>query len=232
MPPISTAHQNPDLSAAKLPCVPGAAVKLEVALQEIRAARLSGDDSAIAVHKAFDTVGRFARDFLQKRHPLKDDGQIEDISQEVLIRVWRNITSYDPSRDPEPWLGAIAARAAIDAWRRNGRSRAILWDFSPDDNEVSRHRGITDFRHPADTREKEPPVDFFAREHQREIRELFLAALPTLPTHVRETMTLRMEGLSNEEIAEALQVPMGTVKSRAHLGMKKLKEALAKYPFG
>lgn len=225
-PLIRKPNEQLEISSAKRPNTPDAAAKLEVALNDILTAKLSGEDSTGAVRAALDTVGRFIRTYLHKRHPLKGDGKIDDIAQEVLLKVWRNVESYDPTRTPENWLATIAARTAIDLWRRDGRGRTVLFDPRPDGWEKP------DAYHPIDTRHTEPATAFFQKESRREIREMFEAIIPTLPTHVQETMTLRMDGRSNDEIAEQLKIPMGTVKSRLHLGMRKLEEALADYTPG
>ena len=221
--PFPTAHRTADLSSARPPRVPDASVKLEVALEEILAAKVSGDDSGLAASGAVELVGRFTRAYLRRRDPTKGASDIDDISQEVLLKVWRYIESYDPKFPAGNWIGTIASRTAVDSWHRAGHGRTVCMSTRPQSD------GAPDMSHISDTREGNPAVIFFEREDRRETGEKIRSIIAALPVNLREAITLRMEEMQYADIAKTLQIPLGTVKSRVHLGLRKLEEGLADY---
>jgi DNA-directed RNA polymerase specialized sigma24 family protein len=89
--------------------------------------------------------------------------------------------------------------------------------------------GVPDMSHISDTGEGNPAVIFFEQEDRREIGERIRSIIADLPDNIREAITLRMEEVPYADIAKTLQIPLGTVKSRVHLGLRKLEEGLAGY---
>lgn len=131
---------------------------------------------------------------------LKDTGLAADATQQTFIKAWRAASTYDPDRSPGPWIYAIARRTAIDMYRQ--RARVIP---SPDLDVVSLPPGL------------ETAWEVF------EVR----AALDQLPDDERSVIRLsHFEGLTHVEIAERLDIPVGTVKSRSHRAHKRLMEML------
>ncbi|NWF69100.1 MAG: RNA polymerase sigma factor [Chloroflexi bacterium] len=132
----------------------------------------------------------------------------EDLAQETFLRVLRAIGQYQHPRPFKPWLYAIAANMARDGFKsaKQRYAAALLED---------------DERGPAaDERPEEVLIDL--DEEQQVAR-----ALRRLPDHQRAVVILRYyQELSLAEIAEALNIPVGTVKSRLSIGLERLRTLL------
>jgi RNA polymerase sigma-70 factor (ECF subfamily) len=156
---------------------------------------------------AFEELyGRFARPVLGLAlRRLGDRGRAEDSVQEVFASVWRSAGSYDRTRGPGgAWLYTIARNTIVDAIRRRpaptvaNPPEPVSTDATPDE-------------------EAEASWDSW-RVHR---------ALETLPDRERTAIDLAyFSGLSQSEIAEFLQVPLGTVKTRTRSGLARLADAL------
>lgn len=136
-----------------------------------------------------------------------EDDQAEEIAQEVMATVWRKAKSFDPAHGAvSTWIFRIARNRRIDLLRR--RTPA---DLDPED---------PFFTPPG---QPDPDQAFEAGERDALIRD----AVWTLPEDQRETLRLAFyEGLSQSEIAETRNLPLGTVKSRMRLAFSKLRTAL------
>jgi len=156
---------------------------------------------------AFEELyARFARPVLGLAlRRLGDRGRAEDSVQEVFAAVWRSASSYDRARGPGgAWLYTIARNAIVDEQRRR---RAPTVADPPD--VVS----------PDLTPDQEAEASWNAWRVHR--------ALETLPDHERAVIDLAyFSGLSQSEIADFLQIPLGTVKTRTRSGLARLAEAL------
>lgn len=141
---------------------------------------------------------------------LRDPGWAEEVVQDVFLRLWRNPGAYDPSRgDLKRWLLTVTHHAAVDGLRgRRGSARAR--DAGPGPLE-----GMDHGEDPADTA--------WANLRAERVR----AAISDLPPTQREVIQLAyFEGWSQSEIASNTGQPLGTVKSRLRMGMKKLRASL------
>ena len=139
----------------------------------------------------------------------------EDLAQETFVRMFRALDRYDLDRPFAAWLFTIASRLAIDHLRRK------------------RIRPISLFRRDAESDEewtievedpglKPDEVTVHAEEETRS-RDL----IDSLPEHYRIVVMLRhQQDLSYEEIAEALKLPLGTVKARIHRARALLKNRI------
>jgi RNA polymerase sigma-70 factor (ECF subfamily) len=137
----------------------------------------------------------------------------EDIVQETFWRVWRRSGSFQQSRGQvASWIFGIAHNLCIDELRRqHARPQTSR---SEDDQSA--------FLAAADERADVADVAFEA-----ERRRLIRAALAQIPGEQRDVIELAyFGGLSQSEIAEHLQSPIGTVKTRIRLGLNKLREIL------
>jgi len=156
---------------------------------------------------AFEELyARFARPVLGLAlRRLGDRGRAEDSVQEVFAAVWRSAASYDRSRGPGgAWLYTIARNAIVDEQRRR---RAPTVAEPPD--VVS----------PDATPDQEAEASWNAWRVHR--------ALETLPEHERAVIDLAyFSGLSQSEVANFLQIPLGTVKTRTRSGLARLADAL------
>lgn len=169
----------------------------------------SGDSEAFA--RLFDLHSPCALGLLVKM--LGSRGEAEEVLQEVFLEVWRRAARYDPGRATvRGWVLLLARSRALDRIRsrraRLGREREV---------------------HERETRlqgHAEGPVGTRRLEEEERSREIF-GALGELPEEQRRAVELAFfEGLTHSQIARHLQAPLGTVKSRVLLGMKKLRQAL------
>jgi RNA polymerase sigma-70 factor (ECF subfamily) len=134
----------------------------------------------------------------------------EDVTQEAFLSAWRSGARYDRGRGSvRTWLLGIVHNRAIDAMRR-GKVR----DFPRVDDETAAERLEADER---------TDVEVARRDEAATIR----AAIGTLPSEQSQVIELAyFGGFTHTEIASMLKAPVGTVKGRMRLGLKKLRDEL------
>jgi RNA polymerase sigma-70 factor (ECF subfamily) len=140
-----------------------------------------------------------------------DDAQ--EVLQETFVKAWTNAKMFDAVRGSDvAWLISIARSRGIDRLR----SRRIRGDREDEaGRELSSSFGFVEKRTGAD--------DAIQSEERRAVR----GALAELPEAQRVALALAyFDGLSQSEISEKLGEPLGTIKTRMQLGMKKLRESL------
>ncbi len=146
--------------------------------------------------------------------------EAEDLAQETFVKAFEAIARFDGRARFYTWLFRIAANLAISAGRRQRRARTVSLDRGP--------RLVEDDEAPASERVAAETLSPQEASMKREAEELVLIALGELEEEYRVVVTLRdLESLSYEEIAEVLEVPVGTVKSRLHRARLALRERLA-----
>jgi RNA polymerase sigma-70 factor (ECF subfamily) len=137
----------------------------------------------------------------------------EDVTQEAFLSAWRSGARYDRARGSvRTWLLGVVRNRAIDVLRREGTRAPALSldaDLAPVREPVTPE--LTD-------------VEAVRREAGREVREV-LAQLPD--EQLKVVHLAYFGGLSQTEIAEALGMPLGTVKGRMRLAMEKMRAKLA-----
>jgi RNA polymerase sigma factor (sigma-70 family) len=139
---------------------------------------------------------------------IQSHGAAEDILQDTWIKVMRKIHQYDPSRPFSSWLTRIAVNGCRDYWRREQRRR--IWKHSSAINKNG------DFK----LEETFIQDDVEMKENQAMISR----ALMKISHKLREVVVLKFfNGMTYEEIAQVLGVPAGTVKSRLHYALTKLR---------
>lgn len=158
-----------------------------------------GDESAYAALAV--RIGD--RMYAAAHHILRDTGRAEDAAQQAMIDIWRMLPQLkDPDRF-QAWAYRIVVRAA---YAEAGRQR--LWGL----------------------RAASAPLErAFAPDHAAGVadRDQIERGFQRLPVDHRAVVVLKhFAGLSNEEIAEALDIPVGTVRSRLHYSLKTLRAAL------
>ncbi len=143
--------------------------------------------------------------FLRRAAPTAADA--DDIFQEVWLRVVRSARTYDPAQRFTAWLFTIAWNRLRDHWRRhNARPPSGGNDGITFAEEASSPRAGVDAR-------------LIEAERSARVRQL----IGLLPAKLAEAIWLRyFEELSEKEMAARLGVPVGTVKSRLHEGVKRL----------
>jgi RNA polymerase sigma-70 factor, ECF subfamily len=182
----------------------GATVNLETELTRLR----SGDVEAVAAlmeryqHRLYRYLLRLVR----------QPASAEDLFQQTWLRVMERIRNYDPQRNFEGWLFALAHNLAIDFLRRH------------------RMESLDDPLPSGDSRAEmlEGSVPGALEQLLTEERAGRLAdAVAELPVTFREVLTLRFEEeMRLEEIAAVLALPLGTVKTRLHRALRHLRQSL------
>lgn len=145
-----------------------------------------------------------------------DDGNVEDVVQEILLLLHRARHTWRPERPFEPWLWAIARNATTDALRRQGRARGWLRDGT---EEIERLVAGDPVRGAA----LDPEEQLADRELPPQLSE----ALAQLPEPQREAVVmLYVEQISVAEAAERAGITPNALKVRAHRGSRALRTAL------
>ena len=152
------------------------------------------------------------------RRYLGDPHLADDVFQTTFVQVFSKAGQYEPGRPVRPWLYAIATNQAIDALRRAGRHPAVSLEQTETEAEGER-RGLIEL---LEAREADP----FDNVDAAETGELVRRCIDRLPDFLRQVLLMAYyQGLKYQEIADALDIPLGTVKSRLHAAMAKLGEA-------
>ena len=146
------------------------------------------------------------------RRILRDAAASEDVLQEVFWQIWQEAGRYDPRRgSPEAWVVMRSKTRAIDRLRAMRRREKTF--VAPADE--------------AAARSGEAPAENPGVAAER--RGLVRSALDGLPEAQRRVVELAFfEGLTQTEIAGRLGEPLGTVKTRARLGLESLKKILGR----
>ncbi len=134
-----------------------------------------------------------------------DEGSAEELSQETMVIVWRKAHQFDPSKArASTWIYTIARNKRIDLLRKNKRKSTINQDNMHALESVSDQQMDT------------------VQEKQRQ--ELVRQAMKALPEDQAQAIKLSfVEGFSHSEISDKTGLPLGTVKSRIRLGLRRLQ---------
>lgn len=171
---------------------------------------------------AFDhLVNERSADIYALLYRLTDDPEeARDLTQETFLQAFRSIAHFRGEADVRTWLYRIAVNQARNRWRwwrRRRRSVTVSLDATDETHELSLATRLVD------ERAEDPEARTLA--HERE--QILLAAVRTLAPAFREAVVLRdVEGLSYEEVAAALEISIGTVKSRLSRGRTELRRKL------
>ncbi len=138
---------------------------------------------------------------------------VDDVVQEVFIKVFKNIKKFRGDAKLSTWLYRIAVNVCKDMLSKRKRNNEFLTDFRETDEKVA-------FEPPATTNVFREVMDEMSFDELMDI-------VAKLTEDDRLLIKLRdIDDLSYEEIAEILEKPVGTVKSRLHYARKRLKELL------
>lgn len=136
---------------------------------------------------------------------LHDRAAAEDVVQETYLQAWRSFATFQPGTNCRAWLYTIMFRVISRARKKALAARQVDLESAP--------AGALQV--------ETPPVDTLARDH-------LLAAVDALPDVYRTVLLLAdVEQLKYREIAEALDVPLGTVMSRLSRARDQLRTAVA-----
>lgn len=151
-----------------------------------------------------------------------DRAMAEDLSQEVFLRVHKGLPSFDGQVRFAAWLHTISMNVAISEYRRRRAQKRDKRTLSID----APAPGTDDLYITPQSDERDPSDKVHRAEFLQKVRQ----CVQELPDEYREAVVLRdMESLSYEEIAEALGLPPGTVRSRIHRGRLLLQHKLKEY---
>ncbi len=199
---------------------------LFAAMEAAVSANEADADSALAQRAAAgdetsfeDLVNKYSRRILDYCRRLVGDATVaEDLAQETFVKFYLGLSGFDPYKRVSPYLYRIAHNHCLD-WLRKKRVPTVplVW-------EDEEGRGLREADVPDRTL---APDELVERLEVRQVIDDALAALP--PTYRGALIMRHREGMSYEEIAEALEMPLGTVKARIHRGREKLQQKLAKY---
>ena len=137
---------------------------------------------------------------------LRDRALAEDLAQEVFLRAYRSLRRFQQGRRFGPWLMAICTNRVRDYIKARARRAEVTWEL-----DKTMASGAT-------------PLD---RVTARQTLARVEAGLAGMPEETREVLRLRfVMGLDYEDISEALDIPLGTVKSRISRARTALRNTL------
>ncbi len=164
---------------------------------------VSGFDAAVQRHQR--KVYTFARYYLGQAE------EAEDITQEVFLKLWRNSRQLD-AEGTRAWLLKVTRNACYDRLRRRRTAARVF----ADDSETPAAEKVT-------AADPDPEARAAAADYRRHLH----AALEQLTDPMKSIVILReIQGLKYQEIAEALGVPLNTVRVYLHRGRARLREQL------
>ncbi|MDE2037846.1 MAG: RNA polymerase sigma factor [Patescibacteria group bacterium] len=178
--------------------------------EELAAAVKAGDDLAFQelMRRHAGPISYFVRQYA------KDPEDIEDIAQDSFFKAWKHIKRFKEGRAFRPWLYAIARNTALDCIKK--RRASTFSELDDEENDLMF----------ADVLEDEAPLppELFAQAELRAELEKAMGALH--PDHKAVLIMHYHDRLTFDEIAEAMDKPMNTVKSWHRRALQKLKPRL------
>lgn len=169
-------------------------------------ARVASQRDKAAFSTLFDHYAPLIRAYSLAREP-GANLVADELAQEVLIRVWLKAESYNAQlANVNTWIFTLARNCRIDYLRRNGRFVSEI-----DPTEIF------------DNIEDEGPSPF-EQVHQKRLEDTIKTSLAKLPREQAEILTkVYLEGKSHQQTSNELKLPLGTVKSRVRLALRKLQ---------
>ena len=164
---------------------------------------MAGEEAAL--NEIYDQFASFVYGLALR--VIGDARAAEDVAQDVFVCIWERPDAFDPDRGSlRTWLGTLAHRRAVDHVRRE---------------EARRRRAVRE----ASRSETTPDVEEMAMALVT--AERVRAALATLPDDQRRAIQLAyFGGKTYRQVAEVLEIPEGTAKSRLRLGLRRIADAL------
>lgn len=164
-----------------------------------------GDADASAFRSLFEAVAPLVKGMARRLGA--DPITADEIVQDTFMNIWRKATFFSPQRGAAlPWIFAIARNARIDRMRRQ-----------------------TNWQELGRSRDHEPAEELLPDEalQRRQMKSRLEAALASLPPEQATVVRMAFfEGLTQRDIATALAIPLGTVKTRMTIAYRKIKAAI------
>lgn len=178
--------------------------------EELMARIKTGDQDAFA-----ELMNRYeVRLFNYLKRIVRNAADAEDVYQETFLRVYRHAARFNPESAFRPWLYRIATNLCMDLMRKRSRRK-----------ETSLESGGAGNDSPLTVKDLSPSPAEVSEHHERQAA--LAKAVAELPEKQRAVFLLaRYEGLPYAEIAEVLDVPVGTVKSRMNTAVNQLMRLL------
>ena len=178
-------------------------------------------DSELAQRRFYDALWPHMQTVLRTAHILcgGNTAEAEDLAQETLLKAYRAINQYRDGTDARAWLLTILRHARIDRIRSVAASAGTmsLEDLAQD---PAGRSGLEEADRRVVAENPEVVLEQFSDAEM-------IRALASLPEEIRWTLLLvDVERMDQNEAAQILHVPVGTIKSRAHRGRLMLREAL------
>jgi len=148
----------------------------------------------------------------------RSEADAEDLVQETYIKAFRAREQFTPGTNLKAWLFRILTNTFINTYRR--RQTQPEFTELDDVDEFSLYRRMSDLK--TSSNSGDPESEFLNGLVDNEVKD----ALAELPEKFRSVVLLDVEGFSYKEIAEMLDIPIGTVMSRLHRGRKFLQKRL------
>jgi RNA polymerase sigma-70 factor (ECF subfamily) len=156
--------------------------------------------------------------FLRKR--LNDEERVEDLTQDTFLRIHRARDSYDSSRKFSTWIHTIANNLLKNEFRNRSRRREMIFS---DLRSESASSGAP--ARPVEFESTRPDPEY--ETYRSELRHAIDTAIERMDEHHRVPFVMReVDDLSYEEIAEAIGIPVGTVKSRLNRARNSFRSLL------
>ena len=160
-----------------------------------------------ALHEFRARFGRVIRAIVDDM--LVEENEADDAVQDTFLQIWKRAHYYSQGcGKPLGWVITVARRRAIDRLRRR----------------KSYDRAIVNFKaHAAKTMDRGPDTSLEKHLVSSDLRRFLQSKLNCLPVKQREVLELSFfDGLSQREIADVMATPLGTVKTRLELGLRKM----------
>lgn len=188
----------------------------EFADQELVAQALEGRERAFR-----ELLERYERPvFSLVFRMVRDRATAEDLAQEAFVRAFQALGTYDPTRKFSSWLFKVANNLTIDHLRKRKLETISIHGSPHAHSPEAEMRSRVTLESPG-----EDPVQF---TENRELGGQIEEAIGRLRPEYRTAILLRhVEGYGYDEIAEIMEVPLGTAKTYIHRGRSELKESLA-----
>jgi RNA polymerase sigma-70 factor (ECF subfamily) len=182
-------------------------------------ARVARDQDRQAFHELFRHFGPLVKSFAWKVPSLQEAETFsEELVQETMLKVWTRAATFDPLlSSPGTWIFTIARNMRIDLLRKQARHTVNTVSLTRDDED-------DDGLDLEDIWFEDDSGDVFNLLVQQRNRRQIHESLLTLPPEQAEILRkVYLEDKSHAEVAEELDLPLGTVKSRVRLALNKLK---------